>query len=252
MRNRWHALSVALGICLALGSHVRVPAQEPAAPRPTPLTKSPGAEGLRKASDLALIGLIIREGAEGIAVIEDRRTKRQGLYRVGALVGGGRLTEILPDRVKLAFNDGEVELRLAGTPGGAAPVPPPPGPLVVVPPPGPSPPPPVHGQAGAETSSSFPGIDRTHLEELIRAPDLVMNVTPVEDRGVQVGDVRKSSLFEILGFRKGDIIRNVNGKVPGAAAPLPQVIEQAVEGGMLRFHLERNGQTDVKYIQIRP
>lgn len=251
MRNRWRVLSVALGICLALGSHVRAPAQEPAAPSPTPLTKSPGAEGLRRASDLALIGLIIREGAEGIAVIEDRRTKRQSLYRVGALVGGGRLREILPDRVKLAFSDGEIELRLAGTPGVAASAPPPLGPLVVVPSPVPSPPPRVP-EPGAEASSPFPRIDRAHLDELIRSPDLVMNVTPVEERGVQVGDVRKSSLFEILGLRKGDIIRNVNGKVPGAAAPLPQVIEQAAQGGMLRFELERNGRMDVKYIPIRP
>lgn len=251
LRSCCRTLGVVLGMCLAFGPYAGASAQDPATPRPTPAARSPRTEGPRKAADLALIGLIIREGADGIAIIEDRRTRRQGLYRVGAMIGGGRLTEILPDRVTLVFVDGEVELRLAGTPAEGTSAPPPSGPVVVIPQPEPSPPPPVPEPVG-ETSSPFPRIDRGSLDQLIRAPDPVMNVTPVEDRGVRVDEVRKASLFEVLGLRKGDIIRNVNGRVPGAADPLPRIIEQAVETGILRFELERNGRMDVKYLQIRP
>lgn len=229
MPNRWHALGVALALAFVLGGPVGVPAQAPTAP------------------DLVLIGLILREGQEGIAVIENRKTKQQRLYRVGAVVAGARLTEILPDRVKLSFQGREVEVRLAGTPGATAP-----RPAAAVSPEQPTPPR-IVPQPGADPSSSaVVHVDRTRLAELIRTPDLAMNVTPIENRGVRVDSVRNSSLFEILGLRRGDVIRNVNGNVPGAAAPLPQVIERTADWGMLRFDVERNGRTEVKYIGVRP
>lgn len=205
-------------------------------------------EGPRKASDLALVGLIVREGGAPIAVIEDRRSKKQGLYKVGALVGGGRLARILEDRIVLVFTDGEVELRLAGTPSGVSPAPPA-GPATVIVEASPPSPPPDSTESG---SYRMPGIERAALETLIRSPDLIMQVTPHEERGVRVGEVRTATLFDLMGLRKGDVIRSVNGLAPGSTVPLPRAIEQAIPAGLLRLEVERKGKVDIKYLQIRP
>jgi type II secretory pathway component PulC len=198
---------------------------------------------LARSSDLAVAGIILRDGEDPIAILEDVKTKKQNVYKVGAGVGGGRITEITPEKVTIRFADGEVELRLSATAPG--------GPLV----------PPVSGGGPAALpsvapaparQSPFPHVQRATLENLLRSPDLITQVTPV-DHGVRIGEVHRDSVFEALGLRSGDVIRMINEHIPGSTVPLSQAVEQAVQrGGILRIHVERNGRPDMKYIQVQP
>jgi type II secretory pathway component PulC len=251
-----------LGLALAEARGVAV-AQAPPAPTsdserpeaepdPSSPASEPESDATGIAMEFALVGLIVREGEESQAIIEVRETGRQEFYKVGMPLGDGRVASILDDRVILAFDRGKVELRLAGTPGaGTAGLPPSPGAVRVVPGSEPSPPPPVRPPLSAP-GVGFSQVERTHLNELLRAPDLLMHVTPLEREGVRVEEVRSSGLFDILGLKKGDVIRNVNGRVPGVGEPLPRVIEQAGRTEVLRFELDRDGVMDARYLQIRP
>lgn len=215
-------------------------------------TESPGSterrrtrtEGPRRDADLALVGVIVREEGVPLAIIEDRQSKRQGVYKVGALVRGARVTRILEDRVVLTFADEEVELRLAGATGDGPPAPPPIAAAVPEPAVGAPVSPPSH-QPGV------PHLERATLDRLLGMPDAIMDATPLEEGvGVKVTQVRRSTLFEVLGLRKGDVIRSVNGRFPGASVTVPQAIQQGLETGMIRLEVERDGKHDVRYIQI--
>lgn len=61
----------------------------------------------------ALVGVVMPEGGEPMAILEDPATRQQELYPLGATIGNVRLTRILRDRVVLTSGGSEVEVRLA-------------------------------------------------------------------------------------------------------------------------------------------
>jgi type II secretory pathway component PulC len=200
---------------------------------------------LARSSDLAVAGIILRDGEDPIAILEDVKTKKQNVYKVGAGIRGGRITEITPEKVTIRFADGEVELRLSATAPGGPLVPPVSGG-------GPAALPSVAPAPAPARQSPFPHVQRATLENLLRSPDLITQVTPV-DHGVRIGEVHRDSVFEALGLRSGDVIRMINEHIPGSTMPLSQAVEQAVQrGGMLRIYVERNGRSDMQYIQVQP
>lgn len=200
--------------------------------------------------DLAIVGVVIPDGGEPFAVVEDVRTRKQAMYRTGASLGGGRIVKILEDRLVLALPDGDVELRLAGAPGiGGAPDRSPrlatsvsEAPASVAAP-----------RAWPEDPRGrFRQIDRDMLDTLIQGTEAATDVIPMPQQGVRVSQVRPGGLFQALDLRKGDVIRSVNGQPLRSRLPLSTALEQATSTGMLRLELERGGRHDVKYLQIRP
>lgn len=90
----------AMRVAFALASLlVAVPtlAQAPAPPGPPPAF---------------LVGVIIPEAGEPMAIMEDPQTREQTLHTLGAQIGGVRLTKILRDRVVLSAGDTAIEVRL--------------------------------------------------------------------------------------------------------------------------------------------
>lgn len=85
----------------------------------------------QSAPPLLLVGVILSEPGEPMAILEDPQTHEQALHVLGAHIGPVRLTEILKDRVILTSGDALIEVRLAGPPppsrGRAVPFRPPPG-----------------------------------------------------------------------------------------------------------------------------
>ena len=82
------------------------------------VAQTPGSGGNAEAPRLRLVGVVmIRETGDALATIEEPRTRRQALYRVGDAIGEARLVRILEeDRAVLVVDGTEVELRLAGIP----------------------------------------------------------------------------------------------------------------------------------------
>ena len=112
-------LGLALAIVAYLLAAVPTTAQVPVLPAPSPVL---------------LVGVVIPEAGEPMAIVEDPQTHKQTIRTLGAQIGDVRLTKILRDRVVLTSSgDVAIEVRLAG------PAPPAPGPRVPIrfrPPPG--------------------------------------------------------------------------------------------------------------------
>jgi type II secretory pathway component PulC len=93
-------LGLALASSACLFSERPAMAQSPAPPRPPFL----------------LVGVIMPEAGEPMAILEDPRTHEQELHTLGAQIDGVHLTRILKDRVILTSEGVAVEVRLAAPP----------------------------------------------------------------------------------------------------------------------------------------
>ena len=78
--------------------------------------QDPGLGGGLAAPPVLLVGVIIPEGRDPMAITEDPKTHEQSLHPLGAQIGDVRLTRILKDRVVLSSGDVAIEVRLAGPP----------------------------------------------------------------------------------------------------------------------------------------
>ncbi len=194
---------------------------------------------LERELDLLLLGTVLHEPGEPVAIIQVGKTGEQGLYRLGDDVDGGRLTKILRDSITLTFVDIEVELDLAAGARGTA------------------------AAMSADTQRVQPRlrqtdggfwlIERETLEQLGQAKELVHHATSLGAAGVRVDAVQADGLFHELGLQPGDIIKNMNGQVPDADRPMLQAMAQSVMGAtMLRLVVERRGRMDILYYKIDP
>ena len=113
MRNTTIGLALATVACLLATAPARAQNQ--------------GSGGQLAAPPVLLVGVIIPEGRDPMAITEDPKTHEQSLHPLGAQIGDVRLTRILKDRVVLSSGDVAIEVRLAGSPPAASNRPTPPG-----------------------------------------------------------------------------------------------------------------------------
>ncbi len=189
--------------------------------------------------DLVLLGTVLHDPGEPMAIIQVGKTGEQDLYWLGDVVEGGRITKILRDSVTLTFAEIEVELALTGGARGA------PAAVAIItervqPP-------------LTQTEGGFWRVERQSLDRLSRAPDLGTHVRSLDAGGIRVDKVQADDLFHKLGLQPGDIIRNINGRVPGTDLSLQQAIEQTEMGEtMLRLEVDRQGRMDILYFEFDP
>jgi general secretion pathway protein C len=173
-------------------------------PGGTPRAAAPSADGLR----LWGVGL---EGRAAWAVIEDRETGRQELYRVGDTVAGARVAAIDWDRVTLAHQGGESVLELS-PPATAAdeetPAPPADDVRPVA----------TGDERIRRTSENAFVVDRReiagavdNMSGLLTQLRAVAEVRDGRPAGFRLFQIKAGSLFARLGLRDGDVVQRVNG-----------------------------------------
>jgi len=195
------------------------------------------AEGLR------LWGVGVH-GKQSRAVIEDRETHRQELYRVGEEIHGARITSIGWDRVTLMRNGVESTLELAAPGERRDQGTPPQG-------------------GGATTEAETPAarirrtgtdafiVDRRELEGVVDNMSGLMTqlravteVTEGRPSGFRLFQIKEDSIFHRLGLEDGDVVQRVNGTVVSDPTSLlsflgrlrsePRVAVDIVRGGGTR------------------
>lgn len=218
------------------------------------------ASPLARTLELRLVGIIVRDSGEALATIEEPRTGRQTFYRVGDTVGEARLLRILEDRAVLVVGGTEVELRLAGVPDSAAPVP-----STVK---APAPPPEGRGEAvrrarqaaraeshpqGAPPAGNRLSMSRDELARLGSSADLAQYATPEGADGLRVGDIPPDSLLARLGLRPGDIVRAVDRRPVGPSRSLQEALAAAAATprDAVIFEFDRDGQRAVRSLLIK-
>jgi general secretion pathway protein C len=157
------------------------------------------------------------QGREARAVIEDTRTHRQDLYRVGDEVGGARVAAIDWDRVTLEHAGGEEVLELV-PPASEAPDAAEEAPVVAASAP---------DARIRRTGENAFVVDRRELAGAVGNMSGLMTqlraVAEVQDgrpAGFRLFQIRDDSLFARLGLRDGDVVQRVNGAAVAEPAAL--------------------------------
>ena len=179
---------------------------------PDKLVAPEQAEKLAKTPlNVSLRGTAVRDGGGSFAVIEDKKARKEELYRIGDMIlGEAKLIQIFEDRV-VVLREGKkeiLELFAEKEKGGK-------GPKVV---------------AAAQPSRVTPGRGirrlgatrwslsqaevesaKTNMSQLMTQIRIVPNFVEGKPDGFRLSSIKRGSLFDRLGLRSGDVVRRING-----------------------------------------
>lgn len=209
------------------------------APKPV---ETPGPTQLR----LKLWGVALQEGSDSYCVIEDEKKRSQGVYKIDDEVpGGATVKEVEWDHVVL-LNGGQeevLELQDSSKPtSGVAAA--------------------VRGIASRRTSSPNSAVtgvrmvsedeyvvDRSEVDNALEnMSQLFTQIRAVphfeggESTGFRLFAIRRGSLFDKIGLKNGDIIRNINGQPMNDPTKALALLEELRNVSDLTVQVTRNRQ----------
>ncbi len=197
---------------------------------------------------LKLWGVALRGEDNSYCIIEEEKLREQGVYKVGAEVPGGAVVKSVEwDRVILTVAGKDEILELEdGMTGGALTSPAPFSPA-------------VRGAASAAAAAMPPVqgvevisdteyvVDRKEVDNALEnMSQLFTQIRAVphfeggEATGFRLFAIRRGSLFDKIGLKNGDIIRNINGQVMNDPTRALALLEQLREAKDLTVAVTRN------------
>jgi len=161
--------------------------------------------------DIKLRGTAVRDGGDSFAVIEDRPTRKEDLYRVGDMIQGeAKLLQIFHDRVvilregkqeilELSVGTEQTQQRRSRTASSKRP------PMVL----GGG----VRRLGPTRWSISQEEMEsaKANMSQLMTQVRIVPNFTEGKPDGFKLLSIKRGSLFDRLGLRNGDVVRQING-----------------------------------------
>ena len=234
-------------------------------PLPPPLPPAPPAAIIvppKVPLNMTLIGTVVSaEGpAQSYAIIEDGRTRRQSMYRIGdMLLQDAKLVQIFRTRVIISRGNEEEVLvtALSGLKGGNTKTPPvaTPAPSIIPP----TMPRERHSGSGVRQVSRDRWVmDReevddaiAHLPELLTKARVVPNFTDGKPDGFRIFAIREDSLYSKIGLQNGDILRRVNDVEVGNPQNFLAVFEKLKGEENIRIELVRNNKEESFNYDIR-
>lgn len=161
--------------------------------------------------DIRLRGTAVRDSGDSFAVIEDRRTRKEDLYHTGDMIlGEAKLTQIFRDRVVILREGKKEILELSVTKeagkSGRRDVPSA-EPSRLVPGSG------VRKLGSNRWSVSSEELEsaKANMSQLMTQVRIAPNFTEGKPDGFKLLSIKRGSLFDRLGLRNGDVVRQING-----------------------------------------
>ena len=201
--------------------------------------------------NVRLIGTVVRVDNPSYAVIQDNRTQKQLIYRVGDfLLEDAKITNIARNRVVVSRGDEEVilEISLDGVPtsrsqflaGRQPPSQPAPQPVAI--PPGPFSPGGIRQVAENHWLMERTEVDHAvnNLPELLTKARVVPNFTDGKADGFRIFAIQEDSLYAKIGLRNGDILKKVNEIDVRNPQNFLQVFQQLKDENRITIELVRN------------
>ena len=195
---------------------------------------------------LKLWGVAIREDEDSYSIIEEEKKRQQGVYRVGDTVpGGAELKAVEWDRVILTRNGKDEILEMQdGLTGGKRSAPT------------------RFSSASSSSGSKRPKspvkgvevvsdteyiVDREEVDNALEnMSQLFTQIRAVphfeggESTGFRLFAIRRGSLFDKIGLKNGDIIRNVNGQAMNDPTRALALLEELRDSSDLTVAVTRN------------
>lgn len=201
--------------------------------------------------NLKLWGTVTLGEGSPYAVIEEKASRQQNLYRVGDMIQNALIKHILREKVVLTV-DGrdevlEMEEMISGKGRAQAPGPAP-LPARASPPqqrPGP-------GAGTAEPITQQITVSSQLLEEAMEDPEKVVksvrlrpHFTNGQIDGVSLTGLRPNSLLRKLGLRNGDVVTMVNGESVRTVEDTVSLFNQIEEGSEPQVQIKRRGRDQI-------
>jgi len=191
--------------------------------------------------DLRLWGTVVFGGDAGdYAVIEDKKARKQELYRVGDPIQNAVVKAILREKVVLNVSGKDEILTMEETPGvqlsSARPV----------------------SSAASEPIQREMTIDRAMVEDAMNNIGELMKqvrIRPYFENGQPAGlsltGVRPDSIFQKMGIRSGDVLLAVDGEQIRSVDDVVNLYEKIGASDGVALQIKRRGQTQDIDFQIR-
>ena len=207
---------------------------EEMAPQPVPLLP------LR----VRLVGTIVGEPEDSLAVIEDLGTKEQRLYHIEDIVGtDAKLIEVA--RNEVTFLRGDVRETLTVQEEGA------PG-QTTMPPTAMTAPRPAGAQNSWVLDKQEVAAALENLPQLLTKARVVPNLSPDgKSDGFRVVSISPASFYERIGLRNGDVIQRINGVEVRDPQTFMQIFNQLRDESSITMDLMRNNQKESFSYEIR-
>ncbi|MBI3812425.1 MAG: PDZ domain-containing protein [Nitrospirae bacterium] len=193
-----------------------------------------------------LVGTIVGDSDESMAVIEDIGTKEQRLYHIEDIIGtDARLVEVA--RNEVTFLRGTIRETLTvqeeGAPGQ-------PAPQVTTPASTAAPRP--SGQNSWVLDKQEVTAALENLPQLLTKARVVPNLSPDgKNDGFRVVSISPASFYERIGLRSGDVIQRINGVEVKDPQTFMQVFNQLKDESNITMDLVRNNQKESFSYEIR-
>jgi len=195
-----------------------------------------------------LVGTIVGEGDDSLAVIEDLGTKEQRLYHLQDIVGAdAKLIEVA--RNEVTFLRGSIHETLSvqedSGPGQSL------MPQATAPIPALPPQPAAGGNSWVLDKQEVSSV-LENLPQLLTKARVVPNLTPDgKSDGFRVVSISPASFYERIGLRNGDVIQRINGIEVKDPQTFMQVFTQLKDESNITLDLLRNNQKESFNYEIR-
>ena len=152
------------------------------------------------------------------------------------LTPGVRLETVERDRILIVRNGAREAVPLKDVDKHAGLIAPPPAPPIVQP-----------GASGGQL------VDRRQLQQQLGRPEFLSQalIVPNQDGGFLVRQIQPGSLYEKLGLRPGDVIRNVNGQALTSMEDVMRLYQQFGTAQRVLVEVQRQGRNETLYYDMR-
>jgi general secretion pathway protein C len=96
-------------------------------------------------------------------------------------------------------------------------------------------------------------VDRKQLQQQLGKPEFLSQalIVPNSDGGFLVRQIQPGSLYEKLGLRPGDVIRNVNGQALTSMDDVMRLYQQFGTAQRVLVEVQRQGRSETLYYDMR-
>jgi general secretion pathway protein C len=186
--------------------------------------------------DLELIGTVSGTGDFDYAVIEEKKKRKQGLFKVGDPVADATIIKILKGKVILRIGGKDEVLLMKETYAGQSK--PAQGSV-------------AQGQAGGSIQVSKADIDSAfqNMNDMLTQVRVRPYFSGGKPDGFMVSQIKRGSIFEKMGLKNGDVIRGVNGEALQSAEKMLDLYSTMKSGAEVTLNIKRRGkEEDVRYV----
>jgi general secretion pathway protein C len=187
---------------------------------------------------IVLLGTVVGSERDSFAIIEEKKGKKQDLYKVGDSIQGAVIKRILRGKViltvqgmdKILTIEEEASSRRTGEVAGQEPL-----------------------RRGESITVSRTDVEKSlkNVHQLLSQARVRPHFSEGKPDGLAITHIKRGSIFEKLGLKNGDIVRGLDGNEIKSPDDVLQMYKKLTVGSEVAIELEREGEEQTIYYTFR-